>query len=497
MLSLTIDRPYPARSAYDLVVSFTALDSPHLKTITATSGTRRVWCVVERCGQLDMDELLRCDDPAASSFALALTFDGVALLVSDGPSDVAVHIIRTSHATVPLYLSANQERLTASWDFLACAGASSNRGNIDACRRFILEGPTIATSTIIEDVSLLVGGQVATWNREPLQIDGPRVVPRYAPSLLSPGAQATEMFLELIAGEIAPRLSQSLHFALELSGGSDSSCVGAAAAGLTDAPLNTYGLTHVGVSGAQQTARRAELIDRFGFADVSICSKRCRPFAIYEEGAEHVRRVPSDELYRHGIESCLDALHRSPDLVLTGIGGDELTLLADDEIVSDVSGADRLLFGDSVATITRPQTVPSVSAVESAFCRADMFLSRGIWPLNPLISPAVVHFCQMLPDGLKRARILNRIALARLGLSDYFLFPPYRENFGEVYRNDLRRFDFGTFLRTALIHEFGIVELPALLRQHVQFVNDGACEIPLICFANAVRLEAVLRRLTA
>lgn len=49
----------------------------------------------------------------------------------------------------------------------------------------------------------------------------------------------------------------------------------------------------------------------------------------------------------------------------------------------------------------------------------------------------------------------------------------------------------------ALIHEFGILELPALLRQHVEFVNNGSCEIPLICFANAVRLEVVLRRLTA
>lgn len=42
-----------------------------------------------------------------------------------------------------------------------------------------------------------------------------------------------------------------------------------------------------------------------------------------------------------------------------------------------------------------------------------------------------------------------------------------------------------------------VLHLPALLRQHVQYANTGTCEIPLICFANAVRLEHVLRQLAA
>lgn len=126
-----------------------------------------------------------------------------------------------------------------------------------------------------------------------------------------------------------------------------------------------------------------------------------------------------------------------------------------------------------------------------------MFLSRDIWPLNPLISPPLVQFGQMLPEGMKRERLLNKVTLAKLGLSDFFLFPRYRENFGEVYRSDLLSFDFGAYFSTATIHDFGILDMPALLRQHVQLANTGACDIPLICFANATRLEHVLRQLAA
>jgi hypothetical protein len=369
--------------------------------------------------------------------------------------------------------------------------------NLEASRRFIVEGPTITTATIIEDVSLLAGGQFATWQDERLSIENPRAIPCYRTSLLSPGAQVTAVFLELIAAEIRSRLSQSQCGALELSGGQDSTCVAGALAGLLAPGFQTYGLIHAGVCGAQQAIRRAELVERFGFADVAVPSIECRPFTVFSEIAHSVRRVPSDELYRSGVEACLDALPAQPDLVVTGIGGDELTLLADDTNDQCGARAGIALFGDSIGPSQTAPTVAATSAVESAFCRADVFLSRDIWPLNPLISPALVQFSQMLPEAMKRDRLLNRITLAKLGLSDFFLFPRYRENFAEVYRNDLVHFDFGTYFGTAMIHDFGIIDLPALLRQHVQIANTGACDLPLICFANAIRLEHVLRRLAS
>lgn len=497
MLTVTINRQSSATPARGISVSLAALASPHLRTITAEREGRRVWCVVEQCGQPDVDDLLNCRDPAASAFVSASDYDGVALLVCDAPSGATIYILRTLHATVPLYLSGTKERLNVSWDFFACAGQVPLRVNREACRRLIMEGPTLTTATIIDGVSLLAGGQVASWKDEALQIENPRVIPRYETSLLSPGAQVTAVFLELIAAEIRPRLSRSERGVLELSGGQDSSCVAGALVGLVPPGFQTYGLNHAGVCGAQQATRRAELIERFGFADTAVSSMECHPFSVYRETAASARRVPSDELYRRGVEACLDALPVRPDFVVTGIGGDELTILADNATAHDATQAAEVLFGESI-TPTKPlPALAAVSAAESAFCRADMFLSRDIWPLNPLMSPALVHFGQMLPEGMKRDRLLNKVTLAKLGLSDFFLFPRYRENFGEVYRTDLLRFDFGAYFNTATIHDFGILDLPALLRQHVQFANTGACDIPLICFANATRLEHVLRQLAA
>jgi hypothetical protein len=495
MLTVTINRQDSSTPARETSVSLAAFASPHLRMSSATRKGRRVWCVTEQCGQPDIDDLLNCLDPAASPFRSVLNYDGVALLLCDDADGTTVHILRTLHATVPLYVCCAKDRLDMSWDFLSCASQMPFRINPEACRRFILEGPQITTATIIDGLSLLAGGQLATWKDGELRIDNPRSIPRYETSVLSPGAQVTEVFLELIAAEIRPRLSQSQGAALELSGGQDSSCVAAALAEMAPPGFQTYGLTHAGVCGAQQIMRRRELVERFGFADSAIPSIECRPFSVYAGTIPTVRRVPIDELYRRGIEACLDALPTPPDLVVTGIGGDELTILAEDAIDTASTVAGDVLFGASIAPSMSVPTIGAVSAVESAFCRADMFLSRGIWPLNPLVSPTLAHFGQMLPEAMKRDRLLNKVTLAKLGLSDYFLFPRYRENFSEVYDDELRHFDFGTYFSSAMIHDFGIVDLPALLRQHVQFVNTGACAIPLICFANATRLEHVLRKL--
>lgn len=497
MLTVTINRQTGGTPPNGISVTLAALASPHLRTITAEREGRRVWCVVERCGQPDIDDLLRCNDPAESKFASVLDYDGVSILLSDVENGCTIHILRTLHATVPLYLSSTKNCLRMSWDFFACASLVPLHVNLETSRRFIVEGPTITTPTIIENVSLLAGGQLATWSDETLSIENPRAIPCYRTSLLSPGAQVTAVFLELMVVEISSRLSHSQCGALELSGGQDSSCVAGALGGLMPPGFQTYGLIHAGVCGTQQAIRRAELVERFGFADTAVPSIECRPFAAFRETASPVRRVPSDELYRNGVETCLDALPSQPDLVITGIGGDELTLLAGDTDNQCAARAGIVLFGDSIDPSRSAPAVAAISAVESAFCRADMFLSRGIWPLNPLISPALVQFGQMIPEAMKRDRLLNRVTLAKLGLSDFFLFPRYRENFAEVYRNDLAHFDFGAYFSTAMIHDLGIIDLPALLRQHVQIVNTGTCDIPLICFANAIRLEHVLRRLAS
>jgi asparagine synthase (glutamine-hydrolysing) len=494
MLTAKIQIPLKSPFTDTDAVALAALDSPHLRTIVESRPGRRIWCVVEHFAQPDLQELLHSTDPAESTFRSALEFDGVAIVVTDVQGQIQLHIIRTLHASVPIYIAYDTHQIMLSWDFLQCAAQKEARIDVDMCRRFIVDGPTLSNSTILHGVSLLAGGQVASWSSGKMYFEHPPNITRFLESEFCEGADAAPFFLELIASVIQPRLDRAKEAVLELSGGQDSSCVAAAIGQLNRRSLSTYGLIHDGVSGLQQAQRRAELVRRFKFSDIAVPSAQSAPFSLFLQNI-NIRHVPSDEIYRRGIEICLDNMPLAPDLVVTGIGGDELTLIDSSPESTGTSNAYESLFGELPKAAPEIPSVASTSAVESAFCRADMFLSRGIWPLNPLISPAVVHLCQSLPKSIKRGRMLNKIALAKVGLSDYFLFPRYRENFAEVYSNDLRRFDLLSYLQDSFLHRYGIIDITELTGQHAIFINTDKCDIPLMWFANAVRLEQILRNI--
>ena len=496
MLTATFVRPQDASTVRDTSLVLTILESPLLKLVKAGREGREVWCIVEAGAAPDMDALLQCTDPAQSTFRKVLDYDGIAILVTEAEHHVRLDVLRTLHATVPLYIAHDSDRVILSWDFLRCARAVPTSLDVNACRRLIANGPSLDTDTILHGVKLLAGGQHGALIASTLEIGESQPPTSYETSVLSPNSEAALYFLDLIAEVISPHLKTARAAALELSGGLDSSCV-AAALPRTTATLqqfSTYGLIHAGPAGLQQTARRNELIGLFSLTDTTAPSTSCQPFAYTRD---LTRRVPSDEFFRSGIEACLASLPRWPDLIITGIGGDEITLLKS-RAPADCDERNNFvtLFGEAVSEEKAVPTVPSGSAVASAFCRADMFLSRGIWPVNPLMHPKLVQFSQALPLEMKRSRLLNKIALAKVGLSDHFLFPRYRENFAQMYDTDLRHFDLTAYLERALIHDRGIVDCSALLRQHILFVNSGKCDVPLTCFGNAVRLEHFLRLLT-
>ncbi|RCS21552.1 hypothetical protein DUT91_23330 [Phyllobacterium salinisoli] len=449
-----------------------------------------------------MDELLCCSDPANSLFRNTLEFDGTAIILSESNGIVRFDLLRTLYASAPLYISSVNTGVVISWDFLHCAAQTPFELNLDACRRFIVYGPTLETATILRGVKMVGGGQHASWSNRQIEIADLSSIPAYEENTLSTKAEAALCFLDMVAEVIRPRLEKSTTACLELSGGLDSACVAAALGRgqLNSDRLMTYGLIHAGIVGSQQIARRSELIQLFNFADITVPSSTCHPFEAFLNADGSARHVPNDELFRQGIEACIDQLPKLPDLILTGIGGDELTIFADKKIAlsrsdDDIKFACEALFGVPLSSVSESASFTSSSAVASSFCRADMFLNRGIWPINPLTHPSIVQFSQILPTEMKRERALNKIALAKSGVSDYFLFPRYRENFSEIYNIELRHFDLGTYLQDGMIQKFGILKCPALIRQHILFVNMGTCALPLICFANAIRLEYILRTL--
>jgi hypothetical protein len=144
--------------------------------------------------------------------------------------------------------------------------------------------------------------------------------------VLASHSEAALYFLDLIAEVLAPPLQAARCAGLELSGGLDSSCVSVALPRTArnvgrSARLLSYGLVHAGPVDSQQIARRNEIVRLLALSDIAEPSSSCSPFSFTPAP---VRRVPSDEFFRSGIDACIAPLP-PPKAVITGIGGDEIT----------------------------------------------------------------------------------------------------------------------------------------------------------------------------
>ena len=261
----------------------------------------------------------------------------------------------------------------------------------------------------------------------------------------------------------------------EISGGLDSACVAiATATELTQ--FASYGLIHEGPVGAQQRARRKELLARLPSNDFEFPSFRHTPFVSLADA--ECSLTPFDDNHRGSCVAAVDAHPGRPfDLLLTGIGGDELTL-------EDTHLREPWELPGSICT----------SSLVAASARADMFMRRGIWPRNPLIDQEVVDFCRALPASLRRHRILNRLLLARAGLSDGFLFPRLSEHYGHAMQREASLTDFDQLIRGQVFGDHGIVDVGPLLKR-ARDASFGGFSYELIGeLFNAAKLEKVFER---
>ncbi|MFS3137191.1 hypothetical protein ACLRDC_17790 [Gluconacetobacter sacchari] len=256
------------------------------------------------------------------------------------------------------------------------------------------------------------------------------------------------------------------------------------------------------MAGYQQTLRRAELIKMTGITDFALSSCICTPLTSLAKNPD-ARVVPYDELYRSAISQCISTLPTVPDVVVSGLGGDELTMEASFAGSNDLGQgydeplvrAANLLIGGVPSFKSEINYGPMGSTALGTICRSDQFLTLGIWPKNPLTDPSIVRFSQLLPSSLKSGRMLNVLALTKIGLSDFFIMRRYKENFRVAFETDLRNFDVDAFFRDGYVEQFQLASIAALSIQHEKFVNDGRCDIPLMVFANISLLEKVLRRI--
>lgn len=366
-----------------------------------------------------------------------------------------IRIRRTSVPGVPLYVSFNNGSLVISWRYEeAVRNIARPEADAEAARIYVEHGPALTRETVIRGVSML-------WPGESVEVVGDtiRFIPDCAnevvvPATLSNGARVTDALRELIAENLRPFVEIAQHPLVELSGGFDSGCVGVAASGLRDDILS-YGLIHGGVVGRQQRARRREIIDILGFDDHEYLADNNLELASLE--IEEAQVTSFDDNQRipcaYGVET-----HPSGpvDLIMTGVGGDELCL------EHTFRREEWQLPGSA-----------SSSSLTVAAGRSDMFLRRGIWPVNPLCSPDVIDFCRSLPRPLRANRAINVLMLARAGMSDGFIYPRFAEGYGHSMQREAAYFDFDAALDGSIVADLGFMDISQLLDQAHAASNGG------------------------
>lgn len=388
----------------------------------------------------------------------------------------AIEVARTAAGTCPIYVCADRGVLTLSWRFDEVAAAlGERRPNVAACRLFLEHGHCQVRDMVIEGIYMLWPGEALTFDSTGLSFHEVEDLEIVVPSGINDDARVTDEFVRIIEEVLRPRLSRSQSTLLELSGGLDSAYVALAASNV-GGQLSSYGVIHDGAMGRQQRKRREEAIARFGLEDHTHPSAEPSPFGSLDDDISSL--TPFDDLYRM---ACVAAVENHPgqdfDLLLTGMGGDELTM------EETYFRRDWEVKGHS-----------SLSSITGAAVRADMFMRLGIWVFNPLAHPRVVNFCRALPDRLREHRMLHLLTLARAGLSDGFLFPRFQEHCGNLIQHDAARFDFEQAMDGAVIPDYGIADHRDLLKRSYE-AGYGGFPYPLIMeLFRYLKLDRVLRR---
>ena len=446
------------------------------RAIISSSGKVRDGYEIWAGEDVDPFQMLNDVEARISSTRDFDLFDGLRISITRKSNVNYIVLARTIGGTSPIYLAVNGPKFHISWKFEeAVAVLERPQPNRELCRLVLERGVGQTREQIIAGVYAIWPGEKAVFGKDGLQFSPCENIRIALAASLSDRGYATDAFLDLIISVVQPMLTRSKRPLLEFSGGIDSTCVALAAA-KGRGSLESYGLIQPGAVGRQQRARREELIELLALTDYTGPAERVLPLDTLM--SDECQITVYDDSYRmsmlsifaeHGLEDV--------DLVISGLGGDELAM-------------ERTFWrhdGEMPGYSSR-------SALISSMSNFDMFMRRGIWPLNPLAHPRVVSFCRMLPDPLRKDRLFARLAMARSGLSDGYIFPRYKETFANVLYLQALECDVDQLLETSILGDYGIFDVSRLLSKTHKSTELGPSIKLIGRLYYTCKLESVLKR---
>jgi asparagine synthase (glutamine-hydrolysing) len=408
--------------------------------------------------------------------------------------------------SAPVYCRVTEERVAVSWDFADFLGRHLPI-DLEVAGHALALDDAYSARQMCTGVTLLT--ERATLYMEPgkIRYQYPAAVEAPVSMSLQEGDDATAAFGELLHRVITMRPMTAKRVATELSGGMDSATVACALAALYG-PVTSLGILLHDDSRQSQIERRRQIVKRLDLRDRTVDIAALPPSLDLQPGAR--KEYVYMEYYLEAFEALWGAARTlGCDLMLTGLGGDELFMpfydktQSSDEVNPKMADsrryAERILTprGLNAARTRRAFDAPPgpVPAILAGVCQAPHLLRHGLWPINPLSDPKLVAFCYGLaPKHRHRRETMWQYLRARLG-DEVFPRLYTKETFGQVFPGLIakQKEAIAVQLQECALSDLGLIDRQAVLALLDEVATTQAVA-PTSALVNFLWLERFVRQ---
>lgn len=474
-----------------------SLRVPALESYLVDAGPSRWFYVVRERAREPFEDgygahhhTVRDIDRYATLLRAALTWplDHVVLEVVRGQWGAKLRVATGPHGTLPLYFTARRSEIAISWDFCELLRAQKHAIDFEIAAHILALDTVYASRQACTGISMLTERSNLYFDGSQTRLTYPAPAPANYSTLALDVDDVGKAFRQLFETALARRPSQPKQWAVELSGGMDSTCVAAGAARSTmPGSLRTAGISVLGRSAIEQSVRVRRIIEALDTVDYRVPIADAMPDLCPEPRSCELE-PPLSEFYREAFQRIWSEMAKQGATELfSGIGGDELA-----PVYEDAPGAAVLQPSPPFAILTPrardaastclpdhapPSRIPSTSLLAHA-CRSPYLVRSGLWPVNLLCDPDLIDFCHSLPDAHRLGRKpLRRYCEGILG-NDLFRPGYKKETFAAVLPQAVIHHHraIALQLRDSALAAIGLVDLPAVhaLLEHVVATRDEA-----------------------
>ncbi|BAY20411.1 hypothetical protein NIES2100_01520 [Calothrix sp. NIES-2100] len=417
--------------------------------------------------------------------------------------------------TAPVYIVAADNSLHVHWNPVHLYGLINQKLDLALAAQFLVNcSIPYCHQTLFSGIFLLTERSCAIWRpkqSKSFHLIYPDSIPSPKPRPVKVGVDVVEALRVILSSSMRRWLhtgTQNMH--AELSGGLDSSLVAIVGTTLVSEDVYTYGLEIQGEFAKGQIHRRNALVQKYHFQDFAVPVDNYLPLAMQGSFAQDKTVFPWQECYREGFGKLLDnVVAKGGHTVFTGSGGDELMYPhwrelkpqeqeayyhqvkpTSDSFPTYLTQQAREAYLDKVDQYYQAPTagVPASFFTANA-AAAPLYLERGLWPVNPLMTPELYWFCQSLPLKLRANRSLHRLVLTRLGCPQHVAYPTETEDFSTVLSNAMKLASetlFDTLFTEPRIAELGLVKADMLRTEQQKFMHDITFRKSSMLYAAAI-----------